>query len=501
MSYLADPTNATLQSITCAPEELMEDDIGCFIPTDKPNSSLEESIMNASIDSGVPNRNAILNILMEYKELFEPLLSPKGIDVNPMPIHLKPNAVLKKQYPRKVTPEYQTFIDEQIQSLLEMGVITESGGESESSPIVVAKNPKSNKLRMCIDYRHLNTITQDYSGTLPHIPTLISKLAGKKFHATLDMTKGYHQMWIVPEDTELTTFCSMYKWLRVPFGLKNAPKYFQRAIRTILGDYDGKICILFIDDIDIFGNTWYEFLTNLRNVLHRLWKANVRLNISKCTFGKTQVEYLGCVIDSSGHKLDPKRIQPILEFEQPNNVKAVKRFLGMVNQFRDYIEHFAIIVKPIVSLTSLQSPFTWTPDCDQAFREIKFRISHSDILHHIDYTKPIIVRTDACGVGIGATLFYWDAKENKEHYVLFISHILSPQAQKWSPIELEAYAIYYTVVFKLSHILLGHRFFLETDHKTFYGGSIQQLLNLSDGGFDILNSMLFQFIYQELKIL
>ena len=418
LSYLADPTNATLQSITCAPEELMEDDIGCFIPTDKPNSSLEESIMNASIDSGVPNRNAILNILMEYKELFEPLLSPKGIDVNPMPIHLKPNAVLKKQYPRKVTPEYQTFIDEQIQSLLEMGVITESGGESESSPIVVAKNPKSNKLRMCIDYRHLNTITQDYSGTLPHIPTLISKLAGKKFHATLDMTKGYHQMWIVPEDTELTTICSM----------KNAPKYFQRAIRTILGDYDGKICILFIDDIDIFGNTWNEFLTNLRNVLHRLWKANVRLNISKCTFGKTQVEYLGCVIDSSGHKLDPKRVQPILEFEQPKNAKAVKRFLGMVNQFRDYIEHFAIIVKLIVSLTSLQSPFTWTPDCDQAFTEIKFRISLSDILHHIDYTKPIIVRTDACGVGIGATLFNWDAKENKEHYVLFMSHILSPQA-------------------------------------------------------------------------
>ena len=468
LAYINDPSPQTIHSITTAPEELLEDDVSSYPTMEPTNSTLDDLIYSANIHSDVPDRNSILKILLEYKELFLPTLASEGINADPMPIHLKSNAVLKKQYPRKTTPEYQQFIDEQVKLLLDMGVITEAIGERESSPVVIAKNPKSNKLRMCIDYRHLNTITEDYAGTLPHIPTLISKLAGKRYHATLDMTKGYHQLWIVPEDNELTTFSTLkgvYKWLRVPFGLKNAPKYFQRALRSILGEYDGTICVLFIDDIDIFGDTWDGFLTNLRKVLRRLWESNVRLGISKCTFGKSQVEYLGCIIDANGHKLDPKRIQPIIEFERPKNIKAVKRFLGMINQFRDYIEHFAMIVKPIISLTSSKTTYVWSDECDRAFNEIKFRISRSEILHHIDYNKPIIVRPDACSIGIGATLFNWDVADNKEHYVLFISHILSPQAQKWSPIELEAFAIYYAVVLKLSHILLGHKFYLETDHK------------------------------------
>ena len=162
---------------------------------------------------------------------------------------------------------------------------------SYSSPIVVVRK-KDGTMRMCIDYRALNLKTVPDAQPIPRIQDILDSLGGQQWFSTLDMSKAYHQGYIDERFRHLTTFATpwtLLEWIRIPFGLKNAPPAFQRYINLVLDDHKGSICEPYLDDILVYARTFDEHVENLRMVLKRLLARGIKLRAGKCVFCKGEV--------------------------------------------------------------------------------------------------------------------------------------------------------------------------------------------------------------------
>jgi len=427
----------------------------------------EEDFIKA-IDKNFVDKEAMKALLNKYLLLFSGKLDPQGMKAPPFEIVLKPGVTsFKRHWARKTTPLHQEFVDEQIKMLIEEGIIHESHDNCSKCafPIVVANNAKSGKLRLCIDYRELNIGTEDFTFPLPTIPDTIKRLHGKKFFASLDMKMGYHQLRLKPDSRQWTTFITRkgtYVWDFLPFGPKNRPMFFQRNMFIILEGLRTFICEVFIDDILIYADSEEELLANIETVLARLLDHRIRLRLSKCSFGPTEIEYLGHIINQKGIELSRTRAQAIIDLVTPSTRKHVRTFLGMTNQFRNFVYNYAIIAEPLTKLTSVSVAFEWLPVHDKAVADLKEAIVNRTTNTFIDYSLPLTLRVDSSEKGCGGVLI--QHLEDVEQVIIFLSHVYSAAATKWSTIEQEAYAIVFCVL-QLRNTILGHRFTLETDHR------------------------------------
>ena len=184
--------------------------------------------------------------------------------------------------PRKQPFEYYKEIVRQTSELEEAGVIERSEADLWSQILLVKKS--SGAMRMCVDYKVLNKYTKSIMYPLPDISQIVQQLNGSTIFATLDMTSGYHQLLVDPASRHLTTFrthTGQFSYSRCPFGLKNAPPWFQLQLSKVLSGLLGITCLLYIDDIVVYG-TEATFAGNLRAVLKRLADFQVVLKESKC---------------------------------------------------------------------------------------------------------------------------------------------------------------------------------------------------------------------------
>ncbi|CAJ0626548.1 8149_t:CDS:2 [Entrophospora sp. SA101] len=205
-------------------------------------------------------------------------------------------------------PKYNDFIKEEIQQMLENGIIRESTS-SWASPIVVVKK-KNNKLRFCVDYRKLNAYTEQDKYPLPLIADIFDSLEGSKYFSSLDLASGYWQMEVAEEDKKKTAFISkhgLYEFNRMPFGLTNAPASFQRLMNKVLSKEIGRFVVVYLDDINIYSKSFEEHLEHLEIVFSRLRQAGLKLGKDKCSFAKTQLEFLGHIVGRDGLQPDPKK--------------------------------------------------------------------------------------------------------------------------------------------------------------------------------------------------
>lgn len=208
---------------------------------------------------------------------------------------------------------------------------------------------------MCVDYRRLNAITIKDKYPLPLIEDQIDRLGGgNAFFIGLDLASGFYQVPMAQDSIDKTAFVtpeSHYEFLRMPFGLANAPAVFQRLINNVLGPLKNKIAFPYIDDIIIPCPTFEEGLTRLNSVLEVFRRHNLTLKISKCSFFKTQIEYLGREISSEGVRPGTKKIAAVIAMKTPTNVKEVRQFLGLSGYFRRFVKGYASIVEPLTRLT------------------------------------------------------------------------------------------------------------------------------------------------------
>lgn len=217
----------------------------------------------------------IKEIVERYANLFGPLDNRRAVTTN-IRAEIKtttdePIYVKSYPYPAPMREE----VDRQIKELLCEGIIRPSRSPYNSPIWVVAKKPKPNgekQYRMVIDYKRLNAVTIPDTYPIPDINTTLASLGNAKYFTTVDLTSGFHQIPMKASDIQKTAFSTMngkFEFLRLPFGLKNAPAIFQRMIDDVLREFIGKICYVYIDDIIILGKDKKDHWNNIRTIFDR----------------------------------------------------------------------------------------------------------------------------------------------------------------------------------------------------------------------------------------
>jgi hypothetical protein len=223
-----------------------------------------------------------------------------------------------------------------------------------ASQIVLVAKP-DRYTGFCVDYRRLNAVTVRDSYPLPRMDECIDSLGDAKIFTTLDCNSGYWQIPARPEDRKNTTFTShegLYRFLRMPFGLRNAPATLQRIVDTILSGLTWKTCLVYLDDIIVFYKTPTENMAHLDAVLHRLYRAGLTLNLKKCHFFKETVEYLGHVIRPGQLSVAEKNTATLKNTKHPTTQTELRSFLGLCNVYRRFVRGFSKIAAPL----NLQRP-------------------------------------------------------------------------------------------------------------------------------------------------
>ena len=436
-------------------------------------------------------KDAALTLCRDFNEIFGPLPKEGPTGLEEMKIKVREDYNPRKEPLRHFAPSIQADVDKELQEHMDEGIIQPSTANIVSQVVPVAKPSNGitpRRYRICHDYVKLNEATiNDEKWPLPKVEEVLTRMSKKKFFAKFDLLKGFHQLMMHKDSRHLTAFITkggVYEYVRVPMGVKGSPAFFQRQMESIVfKDLVDVICQIYIDDIVVYADTEEELMENLRKVFDRIMKHGLRIKGVKSEIGATSIKFLGSIVDADGIRIDPSRKQAIRDMVTPTNVTTLKSFLGVAQYCMKFIERYDLLSKPLNELTKKNVKFVWTDVHQQAFEQIKESIYNSNILHHIDYSLPLVLRVDAAKTGCGGhlvqirTVNKVDAEgklmydehgqiiqEQVEETILFFSHSFSPQAAMWSTIEQECYAIFHGVT-RLQEYLLGVPFTLETDHR------------------------------------
>ena len=347
------------------------------------------------------HKQALDNLVQQNKDIFyvdgDQLGSVKLVEHE---IPLQPNAVPVAQRPRRLSPPEREEVREEINYLLSQGLI-ETSTSPWASPIVIARR-KNGRLRLAIDYRRLNSLTINSHYPLPVIDDLLDRLSNAKFFSTLDAKSGYWQMPLSVDDCSKTAFVTpdgQYEWTGrgTPFGLSGAPGSFQRLMTAILGELSWNSALAYLDDVIVWSVTWEEHLHRLRDVFDKFRKAGMKLNAEKCRFGQRRIEFLGHVISSRGLEIDAGRVADLQNIARPTTVTELRKAIGAFSYLQRYIPGFADIAKPLYQLTEgkKNTELKWTKEHDDAFLELKRRVTEAPCLKLPDFTQPFWLTTDA----------------------------------------------------------------------------------------------------------
>jgi hypothetical protein len=274
-----------------------------------------------------------------------------------------------------------------------------------------------------VQYRALNAITVKDSFPIPTIDELLDELFGAKYFSKLDLRSGYHQILLQHEDRHKTAFRTHqghYEWLVMPFGLTNAPATFQSLMNHIFQHALRKYVLVFFDDILIYSNTWQDHLKHLDAVLRVLQDNTLYVKLSKCSFGVLEIEYLGHVVTGQGVSMDKDKVQAVLNWPTPMNVKQLRGFLGLTGYYRRFIKSYAKIASPLTDLLKKEA-YQWNEQAEEAFHQLKNAVTTAPVLALPNFKLPFILETDDSGVGIGAVL------HQQGHPIAYFSKKLVPR--------------------------------------------------------------------------
>lgn len=355
-------------------------------------------------------------------------------------------------------------IREQLKEMLNGGII-ERCDSPYSSPIVIVKK-KDGRPRFCIDFRRLNSITKDTNQPIPRIHDALKTLGNAKIFSTLDLKNGYWQIPMEESAKKLTAFSTpeegTYQFCVMPFGLKNAPHTFQRFMsQEVLVGPINEICVVYLDDIIIFSESWEEHLGHLTLVLERLSFHNLTCSLSKCHFGKKNLEYLGHNVTDLGNEAKLEHVQGIVNMPTPSTRKALQKFIGTCNWLREYIPRFAEVTSPMTDLLSSKTKYQWTRAAQNAFEEVKRLVQGPLKLSRPDPALRFILQTDASKNGIGAVLYQLDGN-NERRIISYASAKYDQTQARYHDNGKECLAIVWAIK-RYKHYLEDKNFILRTD--------------------------------------
>ena len=378
-----------------------------------------------------------------------------------------------RQPPRRVPFMMQPELDKEMSRMLEQGVV-EPGQSPWASPVVLVRK-KDGSIRFCVDYRRLNAVTRFDAYPLPRIDETIESLSGAKFFTTLDMISGYWQVGLTEEARLKSAFTvrgGLYLWNVMPFGLCNAPSTFERLMETVLQGLQWKSCLVYLDDVVIFGRSEDELIARMDEVFTRLGRAGLKLKPRKCKFFARETEYLGHVVSEAGVAVSPDKITAITEWPVPTSITEVRSFLGTASYYRRFVQDFATVAAPLHRLTDHGAKWSWEAQHQEAFERLKQALATTPVLKYPVREAPYVLDTDASLTGIGAVLS--QIVDGQEMVLGYASRTLTKAEQNYCVTRRELLAVvHFTKHYR--PYLYGRKFTIRTDHS-----SLQWLLNFKD---------------------
>ncbi|CAK9806275.1 Retrovirus-related Pol polyprotein from transposon 297 [Anthophora plagiata] len=375
------------------------------VPTAQNGTEGIEALCYATDGVDEKTRKAVAELLNRYSHMTATGSKVRRVSTGEMKIVTREERVVS-YHPYRLSIFEREKVRGIIEELIENEIIRESTSPY-ASPIILVKK-KNGEDRMCVDFRALNKITVKDRYPLPLIEDQIDRLGSGKYFTTLDMASGFYQIPIAEDSIEKTAFVTPdghYEFRRMPFGLCNAPAVFQRAINKALGNLRNSIALVYLDDILIPSETIEEGFERLKVVLSALDKAGFSLNLKKCAFFKTKIEYLGREISAEGIRPGEAKIKSLLEAPIPENVKQVRQFMGLASYFRKFIPEFAVRTACITKLTKKDEQWRWGDEQEEARKYILKKLCTKPLLVIFDPTRETELHTDASSLGYGAILF------------------------------------------------------------------------------------------------
>ena len=377
--------------------------------------------------------------------------------------------IVTKGEPIKIKPYRQPMnleekIDAAIKNLYENKIIKKCNSQWNTPLICVWKKEKKD-IRLCLDFRRLNAITERQAFPMPNVEEMLDKLESAKYFSSIDLGNAYYQVELEEESKEKTAFSTktgQYCFNRMPFGIAAAPGTFQELMIKVLNGM--KNALVYLDDILIYTTNLEEHYLALNEVIQRIGRAGLKINPEKCHLLKKEVKFLGHIINKDGIKTDPAKIEAIKSFERPKCLKNLRSFLGICNYYRRFIKEYAKKSRALEEMCGkTNEKLIWSDNCNKAFEDMKNALTESPILAFPDFKKEFILDTDASFDTIGAVLSQ-RGSDGKERVVAYGSHAMNPHERGYCITRKELLAIYYFCN-HFNHYLYGKRFTLRTDHK------------------------------------
>ena len=305
---------------------------------------------------------------------------------------------------------------------------------------------------------------------LPKIDEIYAHLKDSKIYSTFDMCSGYYHMVLSEKSRPKSAFVSAYgKWefKRCPFGLAQAPTYFQRLVNEVLSGLT--FAFGYLDDILVYSPDMETHLKHLRILFERLRSADLKLKEVKCNFLKKHIQYLGHIISGEGIAPVPEKLESIQKMLPPRNPKEVKQFLGLIGYYRKFVPQFSDLARPLNALTQKNTVFEWTQICQESFDLLKTSLMTEPILTYPDPNLPYVLFTDTSKYAWACVLTQEKTHmvEGKEikilHPITYMSGLFRGSQMNWACLTKEAYAIYMSIK-KLAYYLEDADITLRSDH-------------------------------------
>ena len=401
-------------------------------------------------------RDQLLHLLQKYSSLFDGSLGTwKNEEVS---IELKEGITPYHAKPFPIPKAYEQQLKLEVERLCEIGVLKRVNHSEWGAPTFVIPK-KDGTIRFISDFRELNKRIRRKPYPIPKIQDLMLKLEGFQYGTSLDLNMGYYHILLSPSARKLCTIVlpfGKYEYQKLPMGLAISPDIFQEKMSNLMKDLE--FVRAYIDDLLVLTTEgWEQHLQQLEKVFAKLQQAGLKVNANKSKFAAYELEYLGYWITREGIQPTAKKVQAILNLAIPKNKKELRRFIGLVNYYRDMWIRRSHILAPLTKLTSKTAKWQWGEEQTKAFEDIKRVISKETLLSYPNFNIPFEIHTDASDRQLGAVI------SQNHHPIAFYSRKLTYAQSKYTVTERELLAIVETLK-EFRNILLGQQLKVYTDH-------------------------------------
>ena len=402
-------------------------------------ANLVEIVKTNCTHLSVERQGAILKLLRQYEDLFDGTLG--DFYTEPVHLNLKKDAVPKHHKPFPVPKIHEVTLRNELNRLCKIGVLRKCSDSTWASPTFII--PKKNgTVRFISDFRYVNKCLIRKPYPIPKIADVLQKLEGVKYATSLDLNMGYFTVRLDPDSQKICTIITpwgKYQYLRLPMGINVSPDIFQEKMSILM---DGlEFVRTYLDDLLVISNSTFEdHLRQLSTVLQRLRRAGLKINAEKSSFFSPEIEYLGYLLTKEGIKPVQKKIQAVLDLQASTTLKELRRFLGMVQFYRDMWKRRSHILAPLTDLVGKgKKKIEWNNTHQQAFDDIKKVMAKETILNYPKFDKTFEIHTDASDRQLGSVI----AQDGKP--LAFYSRKLSSAQRNYTTTEQELLSIVETL--------------------------------------------------------